>query len=267
MKKTIGILLAGLSLVVCALFLNAQTATKESQFICPPCSGDCDKAIHDKPGQCPTCGMALISKESVKNVAIFLYDGVEILDFGGPSEVFAASHSDKGAFRVFTVAATKEPILSQGFVRIVPEFSIEDCPEPDIIVLPGGNTTPSVENAKVVEWVKKHAAHVDALMSVCTGAFILEKAGLLVGKKATTFHRAIPRLREKAKQTEVLENVRWVDNGQIVTTAGVSAGIDGALHIVERMWGLEAAAATAQYMEYDKWKPEDGVVVEKKNDK
>ncbi len=211
--------------------------------------------------------MALISKESVKNVAIFLYEGVEILDFSGPGEVFAASRSDKGAFRVFTVAATKDSIVSQRFVHIVPEFSIEDCPKPDIIVLPGGNTRPSVENPKVIAWVQKHAAHADALMSVCTGAFILEKAGLLEGKKATTFYRAIPRLREKAKQTEVLENVRWVDNGQIVTTAGVSAGIDGALHIVERMWGLEAAAATAQYMEYDKWKPEDGVVVEKKNDK
>jgi len=127
-------------------------------------------------------------------------------------------------------------------------------------VLPGGNTGPSVENPDVIAWVQKHAMHAEAVMSVCTGAFILEKAGLLEGKKATTWHGVTGKLREKAAKTEVLENVRWVDNGQVVTTAGVSAGIDGALHIVERMLGREVAQETAHYMEYDKWRPEDGVV-------
>lgn len=263
MKKTIGVVLGGV-ILLCVLLLNAQTAAKNGRFICPPCGMDCDNAIFDKPGHCPSCNVQLVPKSSIKNVAIFLYDGVEILDFSGPSEVFASSHSDSASFRVYTVAASKDPIMSQGFVRILPEFDLGDCPQPDIIVLPGGNSTPSVNNPKVIEWVQKHAAHADALMSVCTGAFILEKAGLLVDKKATTFHNAIDNLRKKAPQTEVLENVRWVDNGQIVTTAGVSAGIDGALHVVERMMGRETAVATARYMEYDKWKPEDGVVVEKK---
>lgn len=231
-------------------------------YICPPCGdGSCDKMVYSEPGNCPTCGMALVPQGKQKNVAVFVYDGMEILDFSGPSEVFASAGTDIVSFRVFTVAVSKNAIVSQGFIKIQPEFSLADCPEPDIIVLPGGSTGPSVENPDVIAWVKKHAAHAEAVMSVCTGAFILEKAGLLAGKKATTFHGAIGRLREKATQTEVLDNVRWVDNGQVVTTAGVSAGIDGALHIVERMLGRDAAQETAHYMEYDKWKPEDGVIV------
>ena len=230
-------------------------------FICPPCNGDCDNLVFNDPGKCPHCGVALIAESGRKNVAIFVYDGMEILDFSGPSEVFASAGTDSLSFRVYTVAVSKNPVISQGFVQIQPEFTLSDCPAPDIIVLPGGNTGPSVDNPDVIAWVQKHASHADALMSVCTGAFILEKAGFLAGRKATTWHGAIGRLREKAARTEVLENVRWVDNGQVVTIAGVSAGIDGALHIVERMLGRDAAQETAHYMEYDKWKPEDGVVV------
>ncbi len=197
-------------------------------------------------------------KSKVKNVAVFVYDGMEILDFSGPSEVFASAGTDSVSFRVYTVAVSKETIVSQGFIKIQPEYSLNDCPEPDIIVLPGGNTGPSVENPGVIAWVQKHAAHAEAVMSVCTGAFILEKAGLL---DACHNSGTAPRAGcAKAAKTEILENVRWVDNGQIVTTAGVSAGIDGALHVVERMLGREAAQETAHYMEYDKWKPEDGVI-------
>ena len=206
--------------------------------------------------------MKLTSKQEMLNVAIFLYDGVEILDFSGPGEVFAAARPESGGFRVYTVAATKDPLVSQGFVHIQPEFSIDDCPKPDIIVLPGGNSGPTVDNDAVIQWVKMVEPDLTAALSVCTGAFILERADLLVGKKATTFHRSIESLREKATETEVLEDTRWVDNGKIITTAGVSAGIDGALHLVQRIYGLDVAQATARYMEYDKWNPDEGVVVE-----
>ncbi|PHN06487.1 AraC family transcriptional regulator [Flavilitoribacter nigricans DSM 23189 = NBRC 102662] len=198
----------------------------------------------------------------MKNVAIFIYDGVEILDFSGPGEVFAATHPEGGAMNVYTVAATKEPIISQGFVRILPEYSIKDAPKPDIIVLPGGNTRSSVDNPEVIEWVTSVAPDLDAAISVCTGVFILQKTGLLDGLKATTWHGAIDGLKARAPKTEVLENTRWVDNGRIITTAGVSAGIDGALHIVEKLYGRAAAEATAHYMEYDKWDPSAGVIVE-----
>lgn len=240
---------------------QASAATVNGIYVCPPCTGDCHKLEFSQPGTCPVCGMNLIEKNLRKNVAIFLYEGVEILDFSGPGEVFAAAtpYTGGAGFNVYTVAATKDPLLSQGFVRIVPEYSIDDCPRPDIIVLPGGNTRPSVENPKVVEWVKKNTTADQIGLSVCTGAFLLYAAGALEGKAATTWWGAVERLRKVATNTRILENVRWVDNGNIITTAGVSAGIDGALHVVEKLYGREAAEKTARYMEYDKWRPQEGV--------
>ena len=207
--------------------------------------------------------MALIQQETTvqdarKNVAILVFDGVEILDWGGPAEVFAAA----GDYHVYTVAASKTPIMCQGFIKIQPEYSIEDCPKPDIIVLPGGNMMAPLEDPKIIEWVKSNEPHLETLLSVCTGAFILDKAGLLEGKKATTFHNAIEELRKMATKTEVLEGVRWVDNGKIITTAGVSAGIDGSLRVIDRSLGREKALATVKYMEYDHWNPDQGVVVD-----
>lgn len=260
--KQFAIILLGFALS--SLELPAQTVVAETEtYVCPTCGADCDKLTFEKPGACPHCNMPLIKKSRMKNVAMFVYEGMEILDFSGPGEVFAAARPSDGAFRVYTVAVTKDPILSQGFVKIQPEYTLADCPKPDIIVLPGGNSRSSRENPEVINWLKAHASDLDAFVTVCTGAFILEKTGLLEGKKATTWYGAIDRFREGAPKTEVLENVRWVDNGQIITTAGVSAGIDGALHMVEKLFGRETALATAKYMEYDKWKPEDGVVVER----
>ncbi len=203
----------------------------------------------------------------VRNVAVFVYEGVEILDFGGPSEVFAASGiTDKdgkwqNAFNVYIVAESKKTIKSQGFIQVTPQYSILDCPKPDIIVLPGGNTGPSRKNPKVEEWILENYKTSEVMMSVCTGAFILGDAGLLDGKKSTTWYGRIDALKENYPNTTVIEETRFVDNGKIVTTAGVSAGIDGALHIVSRLLGPEAAAATAKYMEYDKWEPSAGMIV------
>ncbi len=240
----------------------AQGAGPAEMYVCPPCGdGSCDQTLHERSGNCSVCGMKLIKKSKMKNVAIFIHDGVEILDFTGPGEVFAASRPPKGGFNVFTVAASKKPIVSQGFIKIVPEYSIADCPKPDIIVLPGGNTGPTAKNPEVIAWVQSHAPELDVALSVCTGAFILQRTGLLDGKKATTWHGAIASFKEQATKTEVLEDTRWVDNGKVLTTAGVSAGIDGALRVVEKLFGRETAEATARYMEYDKWDPEDGVIV------
>lgn len=253
--------------VAVAILLSSPTFASDAVnptdvYVCPPCfDGSCDTQEYDKPGQCPACGMTLIKKSNIKNVAIFIFNGVELLDFSGPGEVFAAADVPDGAFNVFTVAVSTDPIISQGFLSVTPDYTIENAPEPDIIVLPGGNVGPSVNNPQVISWIKTHSGDLDALMSVCNGAHILQKTGLLDGKQATTHHRAIAGLRTNSPTTQVLENTRWVDNGQIITTAGVSAGIDGALRIIERMYGLEAAQSTARYMEYDKWDPKDGVIV------
>jgi transcriptional regulator GlxA family with amidase domain len=207
--------------------------------------------------------MALIPNTNIKNVAIFIYDGVELLDFSGPGEVFAAAMVPNGAFNVYTVAVSRDQLTSQGFLQITPDYTIDDCPVPDIIVLPGGNVGASMNDKRVVAWVNDHASHADALMSVCNGVHILERTGMLAHKKATTHYSAVASLRTNSPTTEVLENVRWVDNGQVITTAGVSAGIDGALRVVERMYGLEAAEHTAHYMMYDKWDPAGGLIVVK----
>lgn len=195
-----------------------------------------------------------------RQVAILLFDGVELLDFAGPGEVFAAARTIDGqrAFEVFTVAATAEPITSQGFVEVQPRFTFETTPRPDIVVLPGGGVEKAKNDPRVIAWVKSMAAQGDVAMSVCTGAYFLAQAGLLDGKRATTHWSAIAGLRKEAPAATVVENVRFIDEGRIVTTAGVSAGIDGALHLVDRLLGRPAAQLTARYMEYE-WRPSEAV--------
>ncbi|AWM39996.1 Isonitrile hydratase [Gemmata obscuriglobus] len=184
-----------------------------------------------------------------KNVAVYVHDGVELLDFAGPGEVFAAAKSGR-AFNVFTVAADAGPITSQGFLKVTPNYTFANCPKPDIVVLPGGNTGHALKDPRLVEWVKKAAADAEVTLSVCTGAFILGKAGLLDGKEATTHWASVERLEKEYTKVKVHANKRFVDNGKVVTAAGVSAGIDAALHVVEKLLGKEEAATTARYMEY-----------------
>jgi len=255
-----GILGGVFALVTPAVAQNNQKAPAGPvEYVCPPCPVDCHDESFAKPGVCPdpNCHMTLITRSLVRNVAIVIWEGVEILDFAGPTEVFASARGDDGSyFNVYTVAASAEPILSQGVVRVIPEYTIENCPKPDIFVLPGGGTNSPLGNPKMIEWVKRVSADAEISMSVCTGAFVLAKAGLLEGKEATTHHGAIESFRMFAPNTIVHANQRWVDNGSVVTSAGVSAGIDASLHIVDRLWGEDVARATAQYMEYD-WRPHE----------
>lgn len=188
-----------------------------------------------------------------RNVAIFIHEGVELLDFAGPAEVFAAAKQGQ-AFNVYTVASSEAEITSQRFLKVRPQYNLDNCPKPDIIVLPGGNTRIPLEDPKVMAWIKKSAPETEVVMSVCTGAFLLNKAGLLEGKEATTHWASIDRLKTAAPKTKVHADRRVVDNGQIITCAGVSAGIDGALYLVERLHGKEVAEKTARYMEY-RWEP------------
>jgi transcriptional regulator GlxA family with amidase domain len=195
-----------------------------------------------------------------KNVAILLYDGVEILDFAGPAEVFeaAAGYGASGqerAFKVFTVSRTKDKIVSQGFINVVPNYGIADSPRPDILVLPGGGSQAVTNDAAWMEWVKRVGAGADNVLTVCTGAFIAGKAGLLEGADATTWYNAVPRLAAEFPKTHAIPGRRFIDSGKVITTAGVSAGIDGSLHLVARLLGRYVADRTAEYMEY-KWAPE-----------
>ncbi|MFP2925639.1 DJ-1/PfpI family protein [Pyxidicoccus sp. 3LG] len=200
----------------------------------------------------------------VRNVAIVLYEGVELLDFAGPGEVFsAAGHQamvgNQHAFRVYTVAKSKAPLTSQGFLKVTPDFTPEDAPPPDVLVIPGGSTGVVLQDEAWSKWLAKTAANSEVALTVCTGAMVLGKAGMLDGLDVTTFNNAIDSLQRMAPKARVHRGRRFIDNGRIVTTAGVSAGIDGSLHVVARLLGLRVAEKTARYMEY-RWTPEPHLV-------
>lgn len=186
-------------------------------------------------------------------IAFYLQDQVEILDFAGPMEVFAYA-----GYEIFTVSKTKDPIKAQGIVTVLPDYSIADAPAADILAFFGGNAGLAEDDPEVIQWIINQK-EVSYHFSVCSGAFILAKAGLLTNQHATTFHSSIDRFEKKYPSTAVHRGARFVDNGKIITTAGVSAGIDGALHLVAKLNGFNAARAAAHYIEYDKWDPTLGL--------
>ena len=194
--------------------------------------------------------------DSAMTICFYLQDGVEVLDFAGPLEVFSYA-----GFKVFTTSRKKGPITTQGILKVLPDYSIDDAPPADILAFFGGNAGPSSLDPAVIGWIKGRQASTRYFFSVCTGAFIMGRAGLLDSLTATTFHSMIEPLQKALPQTHVLANVRFVDNGRVITTAGISAGIDGALHLVSRLKGEEVAKEVARYMEYDQWIPNRGLVL------
>jgi transcriptional regulator GlxA family with amidase domain len=193
-------------------------------------------------------------EKRIRNVAILVYPGVELLDFAGPGEVFATTHyPNQHAFEVYTVAETKEPVKSLDFVAVTPQYTLDDCPKPDIVVVPGGNV-PGGE--KVLSWVRARAKDTEVMMSVCNGALVYAHAGLLKDLEVTTHKSALQAVALIEPTARVCTNRRFVDNGKVLTSAGISAGIDGALHLVSRLCGDDVAWRTARYMEYD-WRPDE----------
>ena len=222
-----------------------------ARYVCPP-SGCVDGGkTFEEPGRCPDCGMELIESEKVRRVAIVIWNGVELLDFSGPGEVFAATRGEQGeCFRVYTVSSSTSPVTSQGFLKVLPNFSIVDCPQPDIVLLPGGGTATLENDEPLMTWINQAVEVSEVTLSVCTGVFALAQLGFLEGQKATTWHGAIDRLQQLHPTVEVQADRRFIDNGKVITSAGVSAGIDSSLHLVARLLGKPTAVRTAQYMEY-----------------
>ena len=183
-----------------------------------------------------------------RRVAVLLFDGVELMDFAGPAEVFIIAAEGK-AFRVVTVAESARPVRTMGGITVTPDFTFANAPKADILVVPGGNTK-AVGKAGH-DWIREASSRAEITMSVCYGAFLLARTGLLDGIEATTHHWGIEDLRKAAPKATVVTGRRFVDSGRILTTAGVTAGIDGALHIVERLLGKEAAKwAADEWMEH-----------------
>ena len=187
-------------------------------------------------------------------VGIFLFDEVEVLDFAGPFEVFsiAGRRDNLEPFEVFTVAERPEPVLARNGLSINPRYTFADCPPPDILVVPGGfGTRREMKNPAVVTWVRTTSWASQITFSVCTGSLVLAMAGLLEGLEATTHHLALDELKAVAPNTRVQPDQKVVDTGRIVTSGGISAGINGALSLVARLMGEEYAVEAARYMEYD----------------
>jgi len=188
-----------------------------------------------------------------KNVAILVFDDVEVLDFAGPFEVFAVADELHGheLFHTFTLALKPGTVRARNGLKVVPDFTLENCPAPQLIIVPGGaGTRPLLQMPALHEWLRTKSRTAEIVMSVCTGSLVLARAGLLEGLRATTHHEVFANLRQLAPNTEVVESERFIDNGKILTAAGISAGIDCSLHVVSRLMGTAAADTVARYMEY-----------------
>lgn len=193
--------------------------------------------------------------DKVRNVGILIFPDVELLDFCGPYEAFTASRIDgERCFNTFTVAESMEPVNAAAGLKFLPDYTLESAPHIDVLVVPGGQgTRREIDNPAMIEWIKGIAGSAELTTSVCTGSFLLGKAGLLEGGSVTTHWGSIERMRETFPGVEVLQDVRFVDDGAIVSSAGVSAGIDMSLHVIERLCGVDAAQSSARLMEYDYW--------------
>ena len=186
--------------------------------------------------------------------AVLLYDWVEVLDFAGPFEVFSVASELVGAnrLRVATVSERGGPVRAIGGLTVRPTHAFENGPAPDILVVPGGDgSRREMDNPALIEWVTGAYGNAEIVLSDCSGARIRAKAELLDGLSVTTHHLVTEQLRELAPEAVVEPGPRFIDTGRIVTTGGISAGIDGAFHVVARLFGEDTAREVATYMEYD----------------
>lgn len=194
------------------------------------------------------------------NVGILIFDDVEVLDFAGPYEVFSRTRLEAGVdarrsdatapFQVFTVAKTDDLVTATGGLQVLPDYSFEDAPRIDILVVPGGfGTRPLLEDEETLEWVRRTSAAAQKTTSVCTGSLVLARAGLANGKTITTHWAALDLLASLAPDSTVDRERRVIDDG-IITSAGVASGMDMAFYVVESLFGKEVADETARYIEY-----------------
>jgi transcriptional regulator GlxA family with amidase domain len=193
-----------------------------------------------------------------RNVGILIFNDVELLDFTGPFEVFSVTgRQDKPKpFNVYTAAEKSDAITTRNGLSVNPQYTIQNCPQPDILLIPGGQgTRREMNNPTLINWIKACSQKAELVLSVCTGALLLAKAGLLEGLTATTHHTAVELLKEIAPNTTIQADKRFVDNGKIILSSGVATGIDMSLYVVARLLGKEQALHTAQYIEYER-KPE-----------
>ena len=201
------------------------------------------------PSHAPTANPLKAPAEGSIPVAFLISDGAVIIDFCGPWEVFQDAYvpgRKDASFQLYTVAETSNPIQASAGMKIVPDYTYETAPAPKVIVIPAQ----SAKSDATLEWIRKASKSADVTMSVCTGAFLLAKTGLLAGKSATTHHASYRQFAMEFADVRLRRGARWVDEGGLASAGGLSSGIDLALHVVERYYGREVAEGTAYYMEY-----------------
>lgn len=191
-------------------------------------------------------------------IGILLYDDIEVLDFAGPFEVFSTAERVHGrlnprgepVFKVCLISETGGLARARGGMQVQAQHGFVDAPLLDVLLVPGGVVTRELEKPPVLEWIAHRARSARIVASVCTGAFLLGKAGLLRGRRVTTHWEDLEDLRALLPDSHVEEGTRWIDEGNIVTSAGISAGLDMSLHLVERLAGLDLTLRTARQMDY-----------------
>jgi transcriptional regulator GlxA family with amidase domain len=236
--------------VLCIAFTSCQPADTKQPATEPAQANDktpCDSVDYSKRTK----------------VAVIIYDGVEVVDMNGPIDVFTkANYEVPGYYYVYTVAAKAGTVYTEACnTAITPRYTFNNCPSPDIVVLPGVADAqkiladPSFNN-DILPWLKQMGADTNKIiMSVCTGGILLGKTGLLDGKKATTHYLALDLMKQLYPSIDTVGGVRFVDDGKIITTAGITSGIDGALHLVERINGKDVAKSAAEVMVYNRYCP------------
>jgi transcriptional regulator GlxA family with amidase domain len=195
---------------------------------------------------------AMSAADQPTRVAFLLSEGATVIDFAGPWEVFEdVMVGDRMPYETYTVAATHDPITATGGMRILPNYSFADAPDPAIVVIPAQKGGP-----EVVEWLRHIQPRTELVMSVCTGAFVLARTGLLDGLPATTHHDYFDAFVEKFPKVDLHRTDRFVDNGRLASAGGLTSGIDLALHVVDKRQGRDIALQTARYMEYggERWR-------------
>lgn len=186
-----------------------------------------------------------------RTIGIVVFPGVEELDFVGPWEIFTMTRAlAPDSCTVYTISEDGEEVVCAKGLRVRPDHSFASAPASDLILVPGGRgTRTEVDNPVMIEYLRKAAERAEIMTSVCTGSFLLERVGLLRGRRATTHWGSLDRLRA-LNTVQVVDDQRWVDEGPVVTSSGVSAGIDMALYLVGRLWGAELARGVQKAVEY-----------------
>lgn len=225
-------------------------------YQCAPCGCKSDDKHFDKPGNCPSCGMklekvsnlnkALKKLDKPLNVAILIYHHAQVLDYAAPYDIFFAGGEN---FNVYTVSETANEVITMPNFSVNPQYDFSNSPKVDILIIPGGMW--NIVSEKTKEWIKKSSEQADYVLSVCTGAFILAELGLLDNLDATTHSAGVDILEGNYPNIKkVHRDVRYIDNGKVITSGGVTAGMDASFHLISKVLGNEWVKAIKRNLEY-----------------